>query len=78
MKILLPKDNPGGVKCSLMPLNFLSLIKVFYASAFFFFFFWEAGAYNHTFKTIPSSLRVLKHQVLGTSLMPALDKHTSN
>ena len=38
MKILLPKDNPGGVKCSLMPLNFLSLIKVFYASAFFFFF----------------------------------------
>lgn len=76
MKILLPKDNPGGVKCSLMPLNFVSLIKVFYASAFF--FFWEAGAYNHTFKTIPSSLRVLKHQVLGTSLMSALDKHTSN
>ena len=36
MKILLPKDNPGGVKCSLMPLNFVSLIKVFYASAFFF------------------------------------------
>ena len=38
MKILLPKDNPGGVKCSLMFLNFVSLIKVSMPLLLFSFF----------------------------------------
>ena len=75
MKVLVPKDNPGGVKCSLRPLNFVSLIKV---SMPLLLFFWEAGTYNHTFKTIPSSLRVPKHQVLGTHWMLAWGKHTNS
>ena len=41
MKILLPKDNPGGVKCSLMLLNFVSLIKVSMPLLLFFFFFFS-------------------------------------
>ena len=50
MKILLPRDNPGGVQSDAPKLCLSD--KGFYASAFF--LFWEAGAYNHTFKTIPS------------------------
>lgn len=69
----MPKGDPGGVKCSQRPLNFAYLMRLSMPPPLF---FWEVGTYSHMFKTIPSSLEVPQHQVLGTPAMPALDEHT--